>query len=240
MKSNLVYLFIGGFLSTLQVNAQSVPGKNSTQRANYPDKLTISTDQNLTTDIGAISDVILIKNAHAAKNTEITSTNGSKIVANNSITINSDVTLKDEIILVIGLPDNNPAAPSSNPVNQSLYSTTDDSPQSPKPEQESVSEQKVNARANSEELKEKELETTAYPNPTSGKVTFRYSILQPSQTQLTLHDTNGKLIDKVVSDYQQAGIHEISYNLYTLPNGIYVYTLETSEGKETKRIVVIR
>jgi hypothetical protein len=80
----------------------------------------------------------------------------------------------------------------------------------------------------------------AFPNPTSGKVSFRYYVEEPSQVQLNVISTTGSVVATPVNEYQEAGPYEISYDASNLPSGIYIYTLETSKGKETKRLVVIK
>jgi hypothetical protein len=81
---------------------------------------------------------------------------------------------------------------------------------------------------------------TAFPNPTTGKVSFRYYVEEPSQVRLNLISTTGSVVATPVDAYQEAGPYEFAYDASNLPAGIYIYTLETSKGKETKRLVVIK
>ncbi|MCE2958807.1 MAG: T9SS type A sorting domain-containing protein [Bacteroidota bacterium] len=95
-------------------------------------------------------------------------------------------------------------------------------------------------REDSPEAFNPENETTAFPNPTSSKVSFRYYIEEPSQVRLSLINTTGSVVATPVDAYQEAGAYEMSYDASNLPAGIYIYTLETSMGKETKRLVVLK
>jgi len=83
-------------------------------------------------------------------------------------------------------------------------------------------------------------ETTAFPNPTTGKVSFRYYIEEPTQVRLNLLNTTGQVAATPVDAYQEAGPYEVSYDASHLPAGVYIYMLETSKGKETKRLVIIK
>jgi hypothetical protein len=85
-----------------------------------------------------------------------------------------------------------------------------------------------------------EKRTTAFPNPTTGKVSFRYYVEEPSQVRLNLVSTTGTVVATPIDAYQEAGPYEFGYDASNLPAGIYIYTLETSKGKETKRLVVIK
>ncbi|MFN5004109.1 MAG: T9SS type A sorting domain-containing protein [Bacteroidota bacterium] len=81
---------------------------------------------------------------------------------------------------------------------------------------------------------------SAFPNPTTSKVSFRYDIEEPSQVRLNLISTTGSVVATPVDAYQEAGAYEMSYDASNLPAGVYVYTLETNKGKETKRLVIIK
>jgi hypothetical protein len=85
-----------------------------------------------------------------------------------------------------------------------------------------------------------EISLSAFPNPTTGKVSFRYFVEEPSQVRLNLISTTGSIVATPVDAYQEAGPYEFAYDASNLPAGIYIYTLETSKGKETKRLVVIK
>ncbi|MBX9734875.1 MAG: T9SS type A sorting domain-containing protein [Cyclobacteriaceae bacterium] len=80
----------------------------------------------------------------------------------------------------------------------------------------------------------------SYPNPAKDKVTFRYYLEQPTHVLLNLISTTGSVIATPVDAYQEVGPYEISYDVFTLPGGIYLYTLETNKGKQTKRLAIVR
>ncbi|MFM8911502.1 MAG: T9SS type A sorting domain-containing protein, partial [Flammeovirgaceae bacterium] len=82
--------------------------------------------------------------------------------------------------------------------------------------------------------------STAFPNPTTGKLSFRYYIEEPTQVRLNITSTTGSILGTPVDAYQEAGPYEVSYDASHLPAGVYIYTLETSKGKETKRLVIIK
>jgi hypothetical protein len=85
-----------------------------------------------------------------------------------------------------------------------------------------------------------EKEFSAFPNPTTGKVTFSYYIEEPSQVRLNLVSTTGSIVATPIDAYHETGPYEVGYDASNLPAGIYIYTLETNKGKETKRLVVIK
>lgn len=99
---------------------------------------------------------------------------------------------------------------------------------------------RVSAKPDEQEVIEIDKYFSAFPNPTTGKVSFRYYIEEPSQVRLNLISTTGSIVATPVDAYQEAGPYEVGYDANNLPAGIYIYTLETSKGKETKRLVIIK
>jgi hypothetical protein len=81
---------------------------------------------------------------------------------------------------------------------------------------------------------------SVFPNPTTGKVSFHYYVEEPSQVRLNLISTTGTVVATPVDAYQEAGSYEFAYDASNLPAGVYISTLETNKGKETKRLVVIK
>ncbi|MFM9838035.1 MAG: T9SS type A sorting domain-containing protein [Cyclobacteriaceae bacterium] len=97
-----------------------------------------------------------------------------------------------------------------------------------------------NNEESEEDAKNIEKNFIAFPNPAADKVSFRYYIQEPAQVRLHLINTTGTLIATPVDAYQEAGSYEFAYDASNLPSGIYIYTLETSKGKQTKRLVIIK
>lgn len=240
---------------------------DATDLLTYPGQLILNADQSLNTTKTALNDIFIQQGqqitgyttklektdhgwitvsvpVYGPKNITITSTSGGKLMANNSVVIQPGAAISAGITLAIGLPNGNPTitpVPQSDAAIQSFCnSSAYNVPIRLLKPGKDLEEQKQSALTKTDVLNERESETSAYPNPSTGQVTFHYSLAEPSQATLTLLDINGHPIDTVVSDYQQAGAHEANYDLSALPNGIYIYTLETSKGKETKRVVIIR
>lgn len=80
---------------------------------------------------------------------------------------------------------------------------------------------------------------SAFPNPTNGKIVFRYYVEEPGTVGVKLLNLNGQVASSLVNDFQESGAYEIPYDLTNLPNGIYIYTVETGKVKMTKKIVLI-
>lgn len=77
-----------------------------------------------------------------------------------------------------------------------------------------------------------------FPNPASDEVNFSFFINHSSKVRLTLFDINGKKITDIINEQRFYGKNSIPFNVSSLPAGIYLYKLETSEFNDTKKMVI--
>ncbi len=87
------------------------------------------------------------------------------------------------------------------------------------------------------ELERNQLTLTAYPNPFVESTVIRYRLTEGSPVTLTLLNEQGQLITTLVSETQEAGVHEYTYRDSSLRESVYLYALRTKEGLVTKRLV---
>lgn len=64
-----------------------------------------------------------------------------------------------------------------------------------------------------------------FPNPTSGRSTFRYYQPKDSHIRLLIKDLSGRTIRVLADRFQEAGIHQIRFDGADLPAGLYTYHL---------------
>lgn len=79
-----------------------------------------------------------------------------------------------------------------------------------------------------------------YPNPAHEHITFQYTVEIESMVSLNILDVSGRIIATPVNEFQSAGVHEVNYDISNLKAGVYIYTLNTNQGKRTKRLVVFK
>jgi len=100
---------------------------------------------------------------------------------------------------------------------------------------------KINDLSSSNLLtKEKPHETIAYPNPAQNKVNFQYYVEEASYVKLAILDLTGREITTVVDEFQETGAYDRAVEITGLSNGVYIYTFETSIGKESKRLMILK
>ena len=79
-----------------------------------------------------------------------------------------------------------------------------------------------------------------YPNPFNPSTKISYSLSDPAQTKITIHDLVGKEISVLVDKFMTAGNHQVTFNATGLASGIYVYRMTTDEHTITKKMLVLK
>lgn len=104
--------------------------------------------------------------------------------------------------------------------------------------------QTIGARIVQEELildSQNELNLTAYPNPTTGEVSFSLDLPSEGTVNLYVTDMLGiKVASLATNELLTKGGHVYSYNTTDLAGGVYLYTAEVNGIKHTKRLVVVK
>ena len=84
-----------------------------------------------------------------------------------------------------------------------------------------------------------------YPNPFNPTTEIQYSIPKATNVKLIIYDATGRTIKELVNSFQNAGLHQVSWNASDnynrkVSSGIYFYRLETSDYSEAKAMVVLK
>lgn len=84
-----------------------------------------------------------------------------------------------------------------------------------------------------------------YPNPFNPSTTIRFSIPKGEHVTLQIYNVLGALVDVVVDERLEIGIHEARWNAKNLQgqsvsSGIYFYRLQAGSFIETKKMILLR
>lgn len=79
-----------------------------------------------------------------------------------------------------------------------------------------------------------------YPNPFNPSTTISFTLASTSDVNLKVFDIKGSLVQTLIQKPMTAGDHSIQFNASNLPSGVYIYTLETSQGKLTRKMTLIK
>jgi len=81
---------------------------------------------------------------------------------------------------------------------------------------------------------------TNQPNPCNHQTTISYQLTEEGLVSLKVYDVLGNEVTSLVNENQNKGIHKISFNTESLPEGIYFYTLQTGNNQITRKMVINR
>jgi hypothetical protein len=77
------------------------------------------------------------------------------------------------------------------------------------------------------------------PNPFSHSTVITYSPPTSAHITLAVYDITGRLVETLVSETQQPGMHRVRWNRGSNPSGVYFYSLRAGEFIETAKMVVV-
>jgi hypothetical protein len=80
----------------------------------------------------------------------------------------------------------------------------------------------------------------AYPNPSSGSVSFNFDLNANSSAKITISNALGQSVMTIANGTFAAGSHTVNANLSTLEAGVYFYTFTTENSVITRKLVVTK
>jgi len=89
-----------------------------------------------------------------------------------------------------------------------------------------------------------------YPNPFKDKTVIKYCVAYKTRVQITVYNSEGEVIEKLVDEEKQPGTYEVVFKSAIggsskgvpsgLASGNYSYRLEAGEFKSEKKMEIIR
>ena len=84
-----------------------------------------------------------------------------------------------------------------------------------------------------------------YPNPFNPVTTLRYDLPEDAMVSITIYDMMGRIVKTMVNDDQTAGHKSIEWNATNnvgqpVSAGLYLYTIEAGEFRQTKKMVLLK
>jgi len=85
----------------------------------------------------------------------------------------------------------------------------------------------------------------AYPNPFNPVTSLSYDLPYNSVVKITVHDMMGRVVKTLVNDSQTAGFKSVQWNATNDRNepvsaGLYLYTIQAGEFRQTKKMVLLK
>ncbi|HIF27549.1 MAG TPA: T9SS type A sorting domain-containing protein [Candidatus Marinimicrobia bacterium] len=84
-----------------------------------------------------------------------------------------------------------------------------------------------------------------YPNPFNPVTTLHYDLPEDALVNITIYDVMGRIVNNLVSSQQNAGYKSIQWNAdnnagQPISAGLYLYTIQAGEFRQTKKMVLLK
>lgn len=79
-----------------------------------------------------------------------------------------------------------------------------------------------------------------YPNPFNSKTTIEFALPKNMFVQLEVLDIYGRIIQTLVNDFLNAGIHSIEFNASNFSSGVYFYRLKNLSQETVKKMIFLK
>ena len=84
-----------------------------------------------------------------------------------------------------------------------------------------------------------------YPNPFNPITTLRYDLPEDALVNVTIYDMTGRLVKNMVNMEQSAGYKSIHWNAtnysgQSVSAGLYLYTIQAGEFRQTKKMLLLK
>ena len=79
-----------------------------------------------------------------------------------------------------------------------------------------------------------------FPNPFNPSTTFRFILPVSNKITFTIYNSLGQEITTLIDKYCTFGEHQIKWNAFNAPSGVYFYRLQTSKYSITKKFMLLK
>lgn len=79
-----------------------------------------------------------------------------------------------------------------------------------------------------------------YPNPFNPITFIKYSIPLTSHVELKVFDLLGREISTLINEQKSPGEYEIKFDGSSLPSGIYIYTIQAGNFRNSKKLLLLK
>ena len=84
-----------------------------------------------------------------------------------------------------------------------------------------------------------------YPNPFNPNTTIAFEIVKPTNVNIAVFNIRGQKVNTLVNEFMQAGSHNVTWNGIDengldVASGFYFYRLQTDDGVDVKRAILMK
>ena len=79
-----------------------------------------------------------------------------------------------------------------------------------------------------------------YPNPFNPSTTIEFFVLEDSQVEVSVYNLNGQIIENLVNKYYNSGFHQLKWEAFDSPSGVYIVRVKNETNISTEKIILLK
>ncbi len=79
-----------------------------------------------------------------------------------------------------------------------------------------------------------------YPNPFNPATTIKYKLPEDSYVRIIIYDILGNKVKELVNAYRKAGNYRVKWDAKNLASGIYFYSMQAGDFRDTKKLLFLK
>ena len=79
-----------------------------------------------------------------------------------------------------------------------------------------------------------------FPNPFNPTTNIEYSIPEDNNVQVKIYNAIGMEVTTILNEFQQAGVHNVTFNAANFSSGIYFYKITSGNYSQIKKMILLR
>jgi hypothetical protein len=79
-----------------------------------------------------------------------------------------------------------------------------------------------------------------YPNPFNPATVIKFGVPKSGDVKLVIYDILGREVSTLMNEHKHPGTYEVNFDASQLSSGVYFYSIQTDNYRETKRMLLIK
>jgi len=79
-----------------------------------------------------------------------------------------------------------------------------------------------------------------YPNPFNPNTNIKFALPEDAKVSIRIYSMLGELVTELINQVYEAGYHKVEFNANRYASGVYIYSLETKNFTDIKKMVLLK
>jgi hypothetical protein len=79
-----------------------------------------------------------------------------------------------------------------------------------------------------------------YPNPFNSNTLIAYQVPRATRVNISIYSLSGQLVQTLVNDFKNAGVHSVEWNATDLSSGLYWYKITADQFMAVRKCIILK